>query len=171
MSDTRARGRIGGFLTLLGLLSVIWIAAGRSAEPTSLAAGAVLASGIAAVLSCSDRLWRDVGAAVLRPIELLLYLAAFGREIVRSNLNLLGYVYAPRLRLSPAIVSVPTDLATPAGRFALTSTVTLTPGTLTLDLIGNAIRLHVLDMRSTDAEAARRAMTGPFERRLARVLG
>ncbi|RIA55711.1 Na+/H+ antiporter subunit E [Dichotomicrobium thermohalophilum] len=161
-----------GIFPLWLLLFAIWIAAaGASLEPASLAAGVALALGIAIAVARHSNIWRDVRLCPRRAFALLRYAAVFVREIIRSNLKLLAYIYAPRLRLAPGIIPVRTKLATPLGRLALTSTITLTPGTLAIDLSGETFLIHVLDLTTTDTEEATAEITGAFEPHLARAFG
>jgi len=133
--------------------------------------GLALTLGVAFAVARHSNVWRDVRLCPRRAAALLRYGAVFVREIIRSNLKLLAYIYAPRLRLAPWIIPVQTKLATPLERLALTSTITLTPGTLALDLSGERIVVHVLDLTITDTEETTAHITGAFEPHLARAFG
>lgn len=160
-----------GIFPLWLLLFAIWVAAGAPLELASLTTGMALALGIAIAMARRSAVWRDVRLSWRCAAALLRCAVVFVREIVRSNLILLAYIYAPRLCLAPGIIPVRTKLATPLGRLALTSTITLTPGTLALDLSGERIVVHVLDLTVTDTEEATADVAGAFEPHLARAFG
>ena len=84
-------------------------------------------------------------------------------EIVRANINMLRYIYAPRLSLSPGIVTIKTALKSPVGRLALANSIALTPGSLVMDIKGDALFIHWLDVVTTDPDQAGQLIAGPFE--------
>ncbi len=71
----------------------------------------------------------------------------------------------------PGIVKVRTRLKTPVGRLALANSIALTPGSLVLDLDGETLTVHWLDVQTTDPEEATRIIVGPFERDLEKTFG
>ena len=54
---------------------------------------------------------------------------------------------------------------------ALANSIALTPGSLVMDLRGDALFIHWLDVRTTDTEEATRMIVGPFEKHLGAVFG
>jgi len=66
--------------------------------------------------------------------------------MVRSNLAVLVYVYAPHKRPSPAVINVPVRATGLRERLALTNTLALTPGSLAIQLRGDMMAVHVLDI-------------------------
>ena len=65
------------------------------------------------------------------------YTGVFAVELVRANINMLRYVYAPRIDINPGIVKIKTRLKTPVGRLALANSIALTPGSLVIDIEGD----------------------------------
>jgi multicomponent Na+:H+ antiporter subunit E len=55
-------------------------------------------------------------------------------EIIKANLDVALRVIKPVIPINPGIVKVKTKLKTPMGRLILTNSITLTPGTLTVDI-------------------------------------
>jgi multicomponent Na+:H+ antiporter subunit E len=91
--------------------------------------------------------------------------------MVRANLNMLRYVYARRIDIDPGIVRIKTRLKTPVGRLALANSIALTPGSLVVDLEGDTLTVHWLDVQTTDPEEAARLIAGPFETDLEKTFG
>jgi multicomponent Na+:H+ antiporter subunit E len=91
------------------------------------------------------------------------YVFFFVRELVKSNLNLARIVLSPALPLNPGIVKVRTRLKSRMGRLLLANSITLTPGTLTVDIDGEWLYIHWVTVESTDIEAATAAIVSGFE--------
>ncbi|MBS25300.1 MAG: cation transporter [Gammaproteobacteria bacterium] len=70
--------------------------------------------------------------------------------IVRSNIDVAGRVLNPRLPINPIVARVPAEQKTDIGRVAYANSITLTPGTVSLDLTGDEIEVHVLSEKSLD---------------------
>jgi multicomponent Na+:H+ antiporter subunit E len=90
---------------------------------------------------------------------------------VRANINMMGYVYAPRIDIRPGIVKVKTRLKSPLGRLALANSIALTPGSLVLDIQDDVLFIHWLDVKTTDPDEAARIIAGPFEADLEKAFG
>jgi len=91
------------------------------------------------------------------------YVFFFAGELVKSNLNLAGIVLSPALPLNPGIVRVRTRLKSRMGRLLLANSITLTPGTLTVDIDGEWLYIHWVTVASADIEAATAAIVAGFE--------
>ena len=79
---------------------------------------------------------------------LLRYLPWLCGIVIRTNLDVAGRILHPRLPITPTVVRVPAEQQTAAGRATYANSITLTPGTISLDLTDDEIEVHVL---STDA--------------------
>jgi multicomponent Na+:H+ antiporter subunit E len=62
-------------------------------------------------------------------------------------------------------------LKSPAGRLALANSIALTPGSLVVDIEGDTLFIHLLDVKTTDIDEATRMIAGPFEKHLGEVFG
>jgi multicomponent Na+:H+ antiporter subunit E len=107
----------------------------------------------------------DAFAAGLR------YYAFFFKELVRSNLRLAAIVLSPSLPIRPGIVKVRTRLKSRMGRLMLANSITLTPGTLTVEMDGEWLYVHWVNVESTDVEAATASIVAGFERYLEVIYG
>lgn len=99
------------------------------------------------------------------------YVFYFLKELVKSNLKLASIVLSPELPVSPGIVKVRTKLKSRMGRLLLTNSITLTPGTLTVDLVGEWIYVHWVTVESDDVDAATASIVAGFERYLEVMYG
>lgn len=99
------------------------------------------------------------------------YAAFFLKELVKSNLKLAGIVLSPALPLRPGIVKVRTKLKSRMGRLLLANSITLTPGTLTVELDGEWLYVHWVTVESEDIDAATASIVSGFERYLEVMYG
>jgi multicomponent Na+:H+ antiporter subunit E len=170
-TDPPQRRTAGGFVWLWILLTLVWIAATSSPALESIAAGALISAVLAHVLARRFPAWSDVRFTPRRLYHFLRYTGVFLIELARANLNMLRYVYAPRIDISPGIVRISTRLRTPVGRLALASSIALTPGSLVVDIDGSDLFIHWLDIETTDQIEATRLIAGPFEDHLEKAFG
>lgn len=95
------------------------------------------------------------------------YLREFALALVKSNLDVARRVLTPSLPIRPAVVEVTTSLRSPLGKLLLANSITLTPGTLTVDVQDDRILVHWIDCPpGTDLAGATRAIAESFERHL-----
>jgi multicomponent K+:H+ antiporter subunit E len=118
------------------------------------------------------RFWPEP-LVIRRPLRVLEYAALVTWDIVIANLQVAAIILGPLSRLRPAFVRVPLDLRTDFAVTVLASTVTLTPGTVSVEIEddGNGRRwlvVHVL--RCLDADDMVRTIKERYERRLREIL-
>lgn len=106
-----------------------------------------------------DRLWRWI-----------LFLLFFLRELTMASLKVVFDILTPRHRMRPAIIAVPLDLRSDLEITLLANLITLTPGTLTLDVSPERDILYIHAMYVDDIEAFRRLVKERFETRVREVL-
>ena len=87
----------------------------------------------------------------------------FFRELLKSNLSVLRIVISPRLQVRSGVIAVPTELTNDMALTALANMITLTPGTLTLDISPDRRYLFVHTLNLDDPEAVKREIRMAFE--------
>ena len=82
----------------------------------------------------------------------LALIGLFIKELILSALSVAWLVIQPRPRLRPGIVAYPLTLTTDAGITLLANMITLTPGTLSVDVSADKTTLfiHAIDIQSRD---------------------
>lgn len=98
------------------------------------------------------------------------FLGFLAFEIVKANLVLAHDIVTPTHRLEAGVIAVPLEARTPFEITALANLITLTPGTLSLDLSEDLRTLYVHAMFPGTADEARRRITEGFERKLLELL-
>jgi multicomponent Na+:H+ antiporter subunit E len=143
-----------------------YLALGDPTKPFDLATGAVSAAVVASLLS-RVAFERDPSPASLgRLLRATVFLPWLLVAVVRANLAMAAVVLDPRLPIDPTVIRIPA----PQGRLAralLANSITLTPGTLTVEVTDEELVVHALttdtraDLLSGDiARAVNYVMTG-----------
>ncbi|HPQ94834.1 MAG TPA: Na+/H+ antiporter subunit E [Thiolinea sp.] len=91
------------------------------------------------------------------------YYGYFFKELFKSNFKLAGIVLSPSLPINPAIVKVRTRLQSRMGRLMLANSITLTPGTLSVEMDGEWLYVHWVCMETADIEQATARIVSGFE--------
>lgn len=99
------------------------------------------------------------------------YIPIFLWEIVKANMDVAYRVIRPDLPIKPGIVKVKTSLQSATACTLLANSITLTPGTLSvdIDMDQSVLYIHWIDVTSTDVEAATRTIVDRFERILRNI--
>ena len=91
-------------------------------------------------------------------------------EVVRSNIRVAIDVVTPASRAQPGIVAVPLDARTDAEITLLANLITMTPGSLAIDVADDRSVIYVHSMFVDDPEALRRSIKDDLERRVLELL-
>lgn len=161
----------GGFFVLWGLLFGLWLVINVSLAVPVLASGLLISGAIAWIFARRSNAWANVRLTPATLSHLVQYLCAFFIELVKANINMLRYVYAPRIDIKPGIVKIKLGLQSPVGRLALANSIALTPGSLVMDIRGDVMFIHWLDVQTLDMDEATQLIAGPFEKHLEVVFG
>lgn len=84
------------------------------------------------------------------------------KEVVKSSLDVARIILSPSLPISPTVVTIKPRCSHPVDQVILANSITLTPGTLALDVHNNEITVHALT-RAGAADVER----GDMDRRVA----
>ncbi|MCX7607691.1 MAG: Na+/H+ antiporter subunit E [Anaerolineales bacterium] len=148
-------------LLLNVLLALAWAALTGSFKPVDLIFGFVLGYLVLWLVLHKNR--PRYFRALPLAISLLFY---FLTDVLRANLRIAATVLSPRMKLRPAVVAVPLILKSEAATILLANMITLTPGTLSLDVSTDHQILFVHTVWLDDVEAFRRQVVDGYERRL-----
>jgi len=86
----------------------------------------------------------------------LLYVPVFFYYVVKANLDVVYRALHPKMPINPGIVKIKTNLKTASGITALANSITLTPGTLTVDLTDDGfLYVHWINVKSDDTSKRR----------------
>jgi len=148
------------------ILVLFWILLNGSVAADTLIVGVLAALLITLFfrrgLACISE-FRFTPRAMFAAVQFIVY---FFKEMIKSNFKLAAIVLNPALPINPAIVKVRTKLKSPMARLLLANSITLTPGTLTLELDGEWLYIHWVTAESSDIEVATKSIVAGFERYL-----
>ena len=86
------------------------------------------------------------------------------KEIILSNIDVCKRILNPKLPISPRLIKISSTQRNELARTAYANSITLTPGTISIDVDGNDIEVHALSEVGTEALA-----TGDMDRRITHV--
>lgn len=98
------------------------------------------------------------------------FTAIFIVELIKANLQIVIGVLSPLSRLKPGILAIPLDVTSDVEITILANMITLTPGTLSLDLSHDRKVLFVYFFNVTDPEQDKQAIKDGFEKMVQEVL-
>jgi multicomponent Na+:H+ antiporter subunit E len=100
----------------------------------------------------------------------LIYLFIFIWECIKANLDVAYRVLHPAMPIRPGIVKVKTTLKSDFAKTLLANSITMTPGTITVDIIGDDMYIHWIYIRSEDPQVYTKIITGAFEKYIKRIV-
>lgn len=148
------------------LLAVAWAALTGSFEPVNLLFGLILGFVVLWLIAPNRR----SNAYFIRSLRVIEFVFFFLYEIIKANIRLAITVLSPRMKLRPAVVAFPLSLQTEAGIIFLANLITLTPGTLSLDISGDKRVLFIHTIFLDDPEKFHQDIRQGFERRVKEIL-
>ena len=146
-------------------LFVLWLLLSGHYEPLIIALGAV---------SCVMVAWiayrMDVADHEGHPIHLtwraLVYWPWLAWEIVKANIDVARLILAPRLAISPKVIKVKASQSDELGHVIYANSITLTPGTVSIDVRDGTIEVHAITK-----EMAEGLETGEMDRKVCQMEG
>ncbi len=97
-------------------------------------------------------------------VFVLLYLPVFVWELVKANVDIARRVLSPKIPLKSGFVKVKTDLDGDFGKLTLANSITLTPGTLTVDVNEDELYVHCVEVPGETEEENQKKISSTFER-------
>ncbi|MFC1510986.1 Na+/H+ antiporter subunit E [Candidatus Margulisiibacteriota bacterium] len=146
-----------------------WLVLTWSREPGSLVVGLIASLIVALVFGKMLRLNLGKAFSPMRYFWFVVYVLVLAWEMIKANLDVAYRVLHPELPINPGIVKIKTNLTNELAQTMLANSITLTPGTMSVDLIGANLYIHWINVREKEVEAASQAIAGRFEKILARV--
>ncbi len=105
----------------------------------------------------------------VRYFWLLVYLVIFTWECIKANFDVAYRVLHPAMPIKPGIVKVKMDLQSDFARTMLANSITMTPGTITVDIVGDDLYVHWIYVRSEDPDVYSQKIAGKFEKYIKKI--
>lgn len=158
-------------IILFILAFLIWLLLSGSADPEHLLAGIAIGALVSFVtgdiFGGKPRIFKNIS----RYFWFLCYIPLFLWECIKANIDGAYRTIHPSLPIKPGIVKVKTVLKSDAGLTFLANSLTLKPGTMTIDVDkeNGFLYVHWIDVRSQDIDEATRLIVRRFENILKRI--
>ena len=108
--------------------------------------------------------------APIRYFWFLCYIPLLFFYMLIANLDVVYRVVHPLMPIRPGIVKVKTRLRSESGRTALANSITLTPGTLSVDITDDGyLYVHWINVQEMDIDGATRCIVSRFEPLLEKI--
>ncbi len=98
----------------------------------------------------------------------IIYLVVFIWACIKANFDVAYRVLHPAMPIRPGIVKVKTSLKSGFAKTMLANSITMTPGTITVDIIDNDFYIHWIYIRSEDPAVYTEKIIGKFEKYIKR---
>ena len=149
-------------VVLLAVFTLVWLAVSGSLTVPNLLLG--LAAAALSLFLVRGHVRPD--GRRLRPLKALSLLVLFVKELALSAVKVAVLVARPKMRLRPGIVAVPLTVERDFEIALLANLITLTPGTLSVDVSQDRRTLYVHALDCSDPAAMRRDIADGFERKI-----
>ena len=151
------------------IIFILWLLLTWSLAPQEVIVGIALALLLSIMLhdvflQSSEKLVQPA-----RYFWFLLYSPVFFYYVVRANLDVAYRVLHPEMPIRPGIVKVRTTLKSDMAKTFLANSITLTPGTLTVDIIGDHLYIHWINIVTEDPQEETEVIVKRFEVFLRRI--
>lgn len=164
----RTPSGLGGYVTIRALgsvvvLYVLWLALSGHYQPLLITVGLLCSLGVCALALRMELVDHESYPMHLRFSRLFAYWAWLGAEIVKSNFDVARRILHPDLPISPTVIRVRAGQRSPLGRVIYANSITLTPGTVSIDARDDDDHIEV---HALTREAAAAVQAGEMDRRV-----
>ncbi len=138
-------------LVLAVVLAIYWFALSFYTIPLIVAFG-VISVLLVVALCARMKILDEETVPYLFTLPTIVYLFWLGKEIVKANVQVVKAVLSPDMEVSPTMVRIPSSPRTEIGKTMFGNSITLTPGTVTVEMEENEILVHALLTEMSDPE-------------------
>jgi len=173
MSQTArsAREKVKGFVWLLVITFALWLALSSKLELPELISGGVVCLIVSFFATHIYSKLDLPPLSIKRILFFLVYIIMLFWEIIKANFDVAYRVIHPKMPIKPGIVVIKTSLKSDIAKLILANSITLTPGTFTLDVIGDNLLIHWINVKTEDIDGATKIIGGRFEKYLRVIFG
>ncbi len=161
--------KLSKFLFTWIIVFLIWLGFTSSFEIAEVITG-VIVSFIIAIYNF--KFFTEIGLRTFSPkriIFIIQYIFVFLWALIKANLNVARIVLTPSLPINTGIVEFETKLKSDFAKMVLANSITLTPGTFTIDFVEDKFYIHWLEVKTTSPEEVYKEIAEPFEKILIKI--
>jgi multicomponent Na+:H+ antiporter subunit E len=162
----KANHGVRNFAYLFFILLIVWLSLTSSFDRQELFVGIFVSLILSLIL---NKNYLGLGLprlSIKRIVFLIVYFVVLFKEIVKANLDVAYRVIHPKMPIKPGIVVIKTTLKQDIAKMILANSITLTPGTFTLDILGDTLLIHWINVQSENIDEATKIIGEKFEKYL-----
>lgn len=148
-------------LTLTVLLAALWLVLSGYLKPLLLQLGLASIVLVVAIAARMDVVDHEGHPYHLRIHRVFRYWGWLLIGIIKSNLDVTKRILSPSMPISPTLIRIPASQQTMVGQVIYANSITLTPGTVSIDIDDGMIEVHALTR-----ETAETLRGGEMDRRI-----
>jgi multicomponent Na+:H+ antiporter subunit E len=153
------------FFSLLLVLFAVWLLLSGIYTPLIIGFGIASCLLVAVIARRLDVIDHEGHPLHLGP-QIITYWFWLFWEIVKANIDVAKCVFFPKKYLSPSLFSTPISQKSDLGKVIYANSITLTPGTVTVDLDDENVLVHALTKEGADG-----VKTGDMDKRVTEMMG
>ncbi|MBF0266264.1 MAG: Na+/H+ antiporter subunit E [Gammaproteobacteria bacterium] len=134
--------RSTSFIVIFITSFLLWLLLTGSLNSDEVTAGIFLSLLISWLSAPSTKIFSGLKLSLTMPLALIKYLLYFLTALIKANLQIAKIVLSPTIKIQPHVVKINTTMNSDLGKLLLANSITLTPGTLSVDVIDNTILVH-----------------------------
>ena len=157
------------FIYTFIIIMIIWYGFTTSLQPAEIITGLIVSGLIAFVTVINFGCCDPILVKLSHIGYFFKYFFVFIIALIKSNFDVARRVLSPKLDINPGIVVFKTKLKNDFAKMVLANSITLTPGTLTVDVIKNNYYIHWIDVQTEDPEEVYKQIAEPFEKILLKI--
>jgi multicomponent Na+:H+ antiporter subunit E len=162
--------KLKGQFILFIILEFFWIVWNNSLDFTLWLYGLLIVIPVVILFSKGAYIFEGVRLTPKSLMYSFLYIGVFIVALIKSNIDVIIRVLHPKLPVRPGIVRIETRLKSPMARMILANSITLTPGTFTVDIKDNIIYVHWIEVCcENDSQKLTQELSGRFENILIKI--
>ena len=154
------------FLYLFIFLLAIWIILTNTFQYEELLTGILISFVLTLILIKNYQKLGLPPIGIKRLVYFIIYILVLLKEIIKANFDVAYRVLHPKMPIKPGVVIIKTGLKQDIAKMILANSITLTPGTFTLDIKGDELLIHWIYVRSIKKEESTREIGERFEKYL-----
>ena len=158
----KTKNLIVSFLVLM----IAWLLLNWTVDPVNIIIGVVISLFLSVVFCSNCDLFTSINLTPKAFAYTFMYLVVFIIELIKANIDVTKRVLSPSLPINPGIVKVKTKLKSKMARLILADSITLTPGTFTLQVEDDTFYIHWINVDNEDVEKVTEELVRKFEKYL-----
>jgi multicomponent Na+:H+ antiporter subunit E len=151
-------------LSLALILTLFWLINSGHYTPLLLSFGALSVAGVILITRRMEHVDGKFVPSIVLSFRLPIYLFWLLIEIIKSNIDVVIRVWKGTKSITPTVFKVVASQKTDVYRVLYANSITMTPGTITLDVKGDLLEIHALTI-----EGAEGIQSGEMDRRVSQL--